>query len=102
VADINLIRTRAGLSALSTSISSEDAFEALMSERRREFFFEWGHRWIDLVRTNRVEDELLKSAKFQSWPGNWYKLFPIPLKELDSNPKLTQNPGYDILVDHNL
>lgn len=92
VADINIIRTRAGLSVLETTISMEQSLQAIEQERRTELFAEWGHRWIDLKRTNRV-DVVLGTVK-NSWSHN-DQLYPIPLSELESGPNLKQNPGYE-------
>ena len=54
---INKVRSRAGLSSLSTSdISTPDSFtDILLKERRREFCFE-NQRWWDLVRTDKAFD----------------------------------------------
>jgi len=61
---------------------------AIEKERRLEFAFE-GQRWFDLVRTNRATDVLPGVTKA-------YKmLFPIPLSEINTNSKMTQNPGYN-------
>lgn len=89
-ADINTIRTRAGLP--NTVAGDESSLLlAIETEKEREFFTEWGHRWFDLKRTGRA-DAVLGSLK----PG-WQTtdaLYPIPFEEIQSNPLLTQNPGY--------
>jgi starch-binding outer membrane protein, SusD/RagB family len=91
VADINTIRTRAGLPVLATTISSEQCLKAIEQERRTELFTEWGHRWIDLKRTNRANVVLsIKSG----WHHN-DQLYPIPFAELETAPNLEQNPGYE-------
>jgi hypothetical protein len=92
VADINIIRTRAGLPALATTISSEQCIQAIEQERRTELFTEWGHRWIDLKRTNRAD--MVLSAKASGWQHN-DQLYPIPVTELETAPNLVQNPGYE-------
>ncbi len=53
-----------------------------------ELSFE-GHRWFDLTRTGRTLDAL-KGKNIQ--PRNL--LLPIPQRERDLNPNLTQNTGY--------
>jgi starch-binding outer membrane protein, SusD/RagB family len=93
VADINVIRSRAQLPGISTSISNEECFQALEQERRVELFAEWGHRWFDLKRTNRV-DAILTIAKGSSWQLS-DQLYPVPFSELETGPNLEQNPGYD-------
>lgn len=93
VADINTIRTRAGLQPLVTTISIEQCLQAIEQERRTELFTEWGHRWIDLKRTNRADD-VLGAVKGSNWQAT-DKLYPIPLSELETAPNLKQNPGYE-------
>lgn len=81
--DLNAVRTRAGLAALTESPGMDE----LMQERRIELAFE-GHRWFDLVRTGRAIDEVANvSAENQH-------LFPIPQAERDVNGNIDQNEGY--------
>ncbi len=90
VADINLIRQRAGISPIG-SLPSMDAFvDALLQERRIELAFE-GHRFFDLVRFDKTE-AVLGIPDFR-------KIFPIPRNELQvAEPGiLVQNPGYETL-----
>jgi len=91
VVDINIIRQRAQLPGISPSISSEDFFQALEKERRIELFAEWGHRWFDLKRTNRANAVLGGKS---NWSSN-DQLYPIPFSELQADPNLDQNNGYD-------
>jgi starch-binding outer membrane protein, SusD/RagB family len=93
VNDINSIRTRAGLTAKATTISSEQCFQAIEQERRIELFAEWGHRWFDLKRTHRA-NAVLSAAKGNKWQSS-DQLYPIPFSELEADPNLEQNPGYD-------
>ncbi len=57
-----------GLTALATAIGSEQCLQAIEHERQTELFTEWGHRWIDLKRTNRA-DAVLSMVK-NSWHHN--------------------------------
>jgi hypothetical protein len=82
--DINMIRHRAGL-ANTTAATIADLKTAIDYECRHEFAFE-GHRWSDLVRTNRAVSVLGIDQK--------YTLFPIPLSEMQTNNLMEQNPGY--------
>ena len=69
-------------------------------ERRLELSME-GHRWFDLVRTGRAL--AVMNAHFAA-NATFYRttfsvrsnqlLFPVPLAEIQTNPKLVQNPGY--------
>lgn len=89
--DLNRIRHRAGLSD-TYAVTKEEILEAILNERRWEFFTEQGHRFFDLKRFNKL-DQQLSSLK----PG-WNptdNLLPIPQSELSTNPNLRpQNPGY--------
>lgn len=61
-----------------------------------EFAIE-AHRRQDLIRFTTTSGESVYTTKkwFEHRPnGDYRKLFPIPLSELESNPKLEQNPGY--------
>lgn len=88
--DLNKIRNRAGLPNW-TSTGVSDVEQAVLEERRRELFSEWGHRWLDLKRFG-VIDEVLGQKK-STWQPH-AKLLPIPEQDIQRNPFLTQNPGY--------
>lgn len=62
--------------------------EAIYRERRTELGLE-GHRWFDLARTGRALNAL---ASRNIQPRNL--LLPIPQRERDLNPNLTQNTGF--------
>jgi hypothetical protein len=89
VDDINAIRVARG----ATPIGSYSDV-ALYRERELELAFE-GHRWFDLRRSGRI-NEVLGALKPNSWQPT-DALLPIPQREIDQNPTLTQadqNPGY--------
>lgn len=91
---LNMTRRR-GFGYQTTEISPVDlqttdkAQFALMveQERRVELAFE-NHRWFDLIRTGRAV-EVMKSKGFSLNETNL--ICPIPQKQIDVNPKLTQN-----------
>jgi hypothetical protein len=90
IADINVIRNRAGLPNTKAATQA-DILLAVEQERRIELFAEYGHRWNDLRRTGRA-DAVLGASK-----TGWTKdaaLYPIPKTEIINNKNLTQNPGY--------
>ncbi len=90
--DLNTIRTRAGLAA-STASNSADLLLAIENERRFEFALE-AHRWFDLARTGRskaVLEQLDPTKNIQAYQ----LLFPIPANEVQLDPLLKQNPGYN-------
>ena len=97
---INAIRTRAELPSLSGL--SQDAFEkAVWAERYYELAYE-SKIWFDMIRTRKVRNDITKA--FDNFVGhtNLYGktftanqlLFPIPLREVDNNRNLVQNPGF--------
>jgi hypothetical protein len=82
--DINAIRTRSGVAAL-TAVTAD----AILAERGRELAWE-GWRRNDLIRFNKFSSE----RKFMKVTDKTRELFPIPQPRRDANPLLTQNPGY--------
>lgn len=90
--DLNMIRNRAGLPNLLSTISSVQLLAAVAQERRVELFAEWGHRWSDLRRTGQA-DSVLGAEKPGVWQPN-AALYPIPLTDIQRNPAIWQNPGY--------
>ncbi len=88
---LNAIRNRASLAPI-TSLNQNDVLNAILQERRIEFFSEQGHRFFDLKRTGRA------SSVLPPIKPNWQStdiLFPIPESELILNPNLLpQNEGY--------
>ncbi len=79
--DINILRERVGLAPLATL-----TLDAILKERRLELAFE-GHLLHDLKRTRRPISTAL------AW-NNPKLILPIPQRERDANPNLTQNEGY--------
>jgi hypothetical protein len=95
ISDLDVLRNRAGISLIKNTtpgISKTNLLLAIEKERQVELFAEWGHRWLDLKRTNRA-DIVLAPTK-----SKWSKddtLYPIPTSEFNKNPRLgDQNPGY--------
>jgi hypothetical protein len=95
-ADLNLIRNRAGLP--NTTVATQDAMlSAILHERQVELFAEWGHRWLDLIRTNSADSvmSVVTPSKGGIWNADNYQLLlPIPQSERYVDANLTQNPGY--------
>lgn len=90
--DIDAIRTRAGLTGLSSTLTQAQMLLAIEQERKVELFGEWGHRWFDLKRTGRA-DAVIGGQKPTTWQSTDV-LYPIPQTQRLANPNLTQNPGY--------
>jgi hypothetical protein len=91
-ADLNLIRDLHGGLPATTATTQSEMIEALEHENRVEFMCE-GHRWFDLIRTNRA-DAVLSQLDYKTGWSAHKVLLPIPAKELINNPNLTPNPGY--------
>jgi len=81
VDDINVIRKRAGLDNLG-AVTLDD----IMLERKHELAFEGGFFLHDAKRLQLGVGALPFSAN--------KLVFPIPLQDINANPKLVQNPGY--------
>lgn len=94
IADLNVIRHRAGLEGLPLTLSKAEVIEAIEHEREIELFAEWGHRFFDLKRTGRARDVLSALPIKQPWTGDEQLLYPIPRTEIIANQNLIQNPGY--------
>jgi len=90
LADLNIIRKRAGL-ADTTAATQGSLVNLIMHERQVELFCDNGLRWLDLKRTGTV-DAVIGAIKPTYKP--FQKLYPIPIGEMQKNPALTQNPGY--------
>jgi hypothetical protein len=98
LADLNVIRNRAGLPNYSGPTDQQSILAAILHERRVELFTEWGHRWFDLSRTNNLNSvmgspENVCQLKGGTWNPDW-ALLPIALQELQINSHLVQTPGY--------
>jgi hypothetical protein len=102
IADVNVLRTRADYINSQTNlkvktprvgaVTQTQLIQLIEEERVYELSFE-GHRWYDLVRTNRA------STIMPPFNANWkdaYLVWPIPQREIQNNPALqgNQNPGY--------
>jgi len=80
LADINLIRSRAGLAPLTTL-----TIAAILKERKLELAFE-GQQVHDIKRLKGTVGTTAYNAN--------NLVIPIPQREIDTNKKLVQNPGY--------
>lgn len=82
---------------LALTIGQDALRTRLELERRLELNFE-GHRWFDLVRTGRaipVMNAFFTRTNSTTRITQNNLLFPIPVQEINTNPILTQNPGYN-------
>jgi hypothetical protein len=70
----------------------------MLDERGRELYWECQRR-TDLVRFGQFTDGSYKWAwkggvKEGAAVGKFRDIFPIPIKDLNVNPNMKQNPGY--------
>ncbi|PUZ30047.1 SusD family protein [Chitinophaga costaii] len=91
--DLNTIRTRAGLGNLAYTLTDQQVTDTIAHERQVELFAEWGHRWLDLKRTNKATEVLSSISYKQPWSQHEL-LYPIPPDEILYDNKLAQNTGY--------
>ena len=94
-------RRRANLNDYSGPITKEGVFEDLVHQRAIEFFVE-GERFYDLRRWGLLEQTLktcddTRYKNYQTGKSgniNKFNYFPIPAKELDTNPLCTPSEGW--------
>jgi len=94
VSDLRAIQTRAEVTPLFELKAGTTAAEVLLAienERRLELAFE-GHRFSDIIRTNRVVDVFGSVNPKLKESYQW--VFPIPQGSIDKDPDLEQNPLY--------
>lgn len=82
---VNLIRTRSGEAELGAGISQSDLLAAVFVQWKSEMSF-GGVTFSALKRFGKATEELNVPME--------RLLLPIPQDVLDSNPNITQNPGY--------
>lgn len=90
---LNRIREKAGIAAFSLSDfdGKESLRNAIFRERRWEFIVEEKHRQ-DQIRQGIYISQAQGRGKAAQ---NHHVLYPIPQSEIDKNPNLVQNDGYD-------
>ena len=112
---VNLVRERAGIPDLSSSLSQEEMRSAILRERQVECFCEslryfditqWKmgpdilnstfHRMNISTTTNATATEdYYKRASYETRVfKDYFSLWPIPFDEVNTNTNLVQNPGW--------
>jgi len=95
-ADLNTIRTRAGLPN-TTANDMATLLTAIQHERQVELFSEWGYRWLDIKRTNKVDAIMSVATPLKANGAPWQSYqqwYPIPFYDIQKNLRLAQNTGY--------
>lgn len=115
-ADLNQVRTARGMASYpgysftvnGTTINAPTLLQAVRHERRVELAME-GHRWFDIVRWNGLDGQGVKKHmdaykatetkkaqdQMAAFVEGKHEIFPIPSKQRELNPALTQNPQYN-------
>lgn len=77
--------------------------DEIISERRKEFFCNTDKRWLDLKRYKNVK--IARKLRFFNKdytinvePGDHHYALPIPIVELQENPDIKPNEGWEIIV----
>lgn len=81
----NLVRRRAGMADLAGV-----TLQQIWDERRAELAME-EDRFFDLVRTGQA----VTSLASKGFTAGKHEVYPIPAPQIQLNPNLTQNPGYN-------
>ncbi|WP_036602289.1 RagB/SusD family nutrient uptake outer membrane protein [Olivibacter sitiensis] len=98
LADLNAVRTRAGVQPSNASGAGQ-IVEAILNERRLEFVGE-GQRWFDVIRKGlgmQVFQNIVRTTGSQpsySLPNAGRQVMPIPSVEINANPNMEQNEAY--------
>lgn len=94
---LNMVRSRAGASSIPAGKTKAEFAELLYQERFKELSFEF-HEVFDERRLGKVQEviSLNPEAKAVNTVYNSkFELWPIPLSEIQANPKMTENnPGW--------
>ena len=93
IVPLNKVRDRAGLDDVSVT-TQNDLRNKIRKERRIELAFE-GSNWFDIIRYDSGEyvKQFMQGIGKTNFTAK-HLLLPIPQKEIDANPNLTQNAGY--------
>ena len=113
--DLNEVRSMRGMATYpgytfkvnGVEISSPSLLQAIRHERRVELAME-GHRWFDIVRWNGLDGTGVKAhmdaykatetaeaqGQMAEFQAGKHEFMPIPSKQRELNPALTQNDNY--------
>nr|WP_299178010.1 RagB/SusD family nutrient uptake outer membrane protein [uncultured Chryseobacterium sp.] len=104
VRNVRQARTFSGTAVLPVYTSVQQALRDILVERRVEFAFE-GHRFIDLKRLGDAanvsidrhpnDDRLISTTPLTLSLTDFRWTLPIPASEINGNPGIQQNPGYN-------
>ncbi|MCL7987969.1 RagB/SusD family nutrient uptake outer membrane protein [Sphingobacterium sp. lm-10] len=97
--DLNALRSARINNYANVSLASkEEAISVIIQERYKELAFE-GHRFWDLKRRNlpvsRIASDAPNPGAATLQAGNFRFVLPIPRTEIQANPLMVQNDGYN-------
>jgi len=96
IADVNMIKSRAGVPTLALSgpgvLTGAALITEILKERRVELAYE-GHRLFDLVRNGLDVNKNPSNIVIGTNAYN-FLIAPILQADVDANPQLVKNPGY--------
>ena len=91
---VNRVRARAGLAPLTPGMTQQQFLNQLKHERITELSGE-GWRFADLQRWGDLSPALqVRDPEFTNFIVGKHEWYPIPQRDIDLNPNLTQNPKY--------
>ncbi|MCJ7932829.1 MAG: RagB/SusD family nutrient uptake outer membrane protein [Chryseobacterium sp.] len=100
---IRINRSKQGVTTAVTYTTAQQAYTDILLERRRELCFE-GHRYLDLKRMGvaagvgidrDVYDDDNQTMPLTLPASDYRFTLPIPLDEINANPNIQQNTGYN-------
>lgn len=98
---VDRVRQRAGLEKLTTARPglSKDQFRRQIEHERLTELAGEGWRWNDLVRFGELTTDapaklVARDPSFANFKASRDLFLPIPQRDIDINPNLTQNPGF--------
>lgn len=95
---INKVRQRVNMPDIPAGLDQAAMREAIREERVLELALE-GDRFLDLLRWGIAAEVFEQHPEYRSNSGGKFQegkheYLPIPQNDIDTNPKLEQNPGY--------
>jgi len=103
IKNIRDARNRLSAQPLPVYADQQQAWADILKERRKELCFE-GHRYIDIKRVGPLANKSIDRSIIDdiiltlptTLPNNDYRFtMPIPQDEIQGNPNIQQNPGYN-------
>lgn len=86
-----------------TGLTGQTLLDEIINERRKEFYCDTDKRWLDLKRykIGSIERHLRffnKDYTVKVVAGDYHYALPIPLTELEENPAIVPNEGWETIV----